>query len=81
MYHNVSTGIYSNTGHFTITEFKRRISYVPSLIREVTALRCDVGINSFKLNTTLQKLRLNYSRKFDLGSTFHLEVAFQMCRL
>ena len=42
MYHNVSTGIYSNTGHFTITEFKRRISYVPSLIREVTALRCDV---------------------------------------
>ena len=42
MYLSVSTGTYSNTGHFTITEFKRRISYVSSLIREVTALRCDV---------------------------------------
>ena len=42
MYHSVSTGTCSNTGHTTITEFKRRISYVSSLIREVTALRCDV---------------------------------------
>ena len=41
MYH-VSTGIYSNTGYFTITKFKGRISHVPSLNREVTALGCDV---------------------------------------
>ena len=26
----------------TITQFKRRISHVPNLIREVTALTCDV---------------------------------------
>ena len=26
----------------TIPQFKRRISHVPNLIREVTALRCDV---------------------------------------
>ena len=63
----------------TITQFKRRISHVPNLIREVTALRCEVGINSFKLNTTLPNLRLNYIHKFDLGSTFDLEVAFHMC--
>ena len=44
MYHSVSTGIYSNTGHLdtvTISQFKRRISHVPNLIRKVTALRCD----------------------------------------
>ena len=57
---------------FTITQFKRRISHVPNLIREITALKCDVWINSFKLNTTLPNLRLNYSWKFDLGSTFDL---------
>ena len=55
---------------FTITKFKRRIPHVPNLIREVTALRCDVWINSFQLNTILPNLWLNYSRKFDLGSTF-----------
>ena len=27
---------------FTITQFKRRISHVPNLIREITALKCDV---------------------------------------
>ena len=42
MYHSVSTGIYSNTGHLTFTEFKQGISHVPSLVREVTALVCDV---------------------------------------
>ena len=68
-----------DTGHFAISEFKRRISYVSSFIREVTALRCDV--NSFKLNTTLQNLRLNYGRKFELGSTFDLEVAFHICQI
>ena len=65
----------------TITHFKRRISHAPNLFREVTALTCDVWINSFKLNTTLPNLRRNYSRKFDLGSTFDLEVAFHMCRI
>ena len=50
MYHSVSfeefscTGIYSNTEHLdtvAISQFKRRISYVPNLIRKVTALRYD----------------------------------------
>ena len=83
MYHSVSNGIYSNTGHCYHYQFKRRISHVHvlNLIREVTALRCDVWINSFKSNTTLPNMRLNYSRKFDLGSTFDLEVAFHMCQI
>ena len=50
MHHSVSfeefccTGIYTNTEHLdtvTISQFKRRISHVPNLIRKVTALRCD----------------------------------------
>ena len=47
MYHSVSTSIFSNTGHalLSFTQFKRRLSHVPNLIREVTALRCDVWIN------------------------------------
>ena len=64
----------------TITQPKRRISHLLNLIREVTALRCDVWINSFKLNSILQNLQLNYSRKFDLGSIFDLEVEFHVCR-
>ena len=65
----------------TITQFKRRISNVPNLIREATALTCDVWMHSFKLNTSLPNLRLNYRRKFDLVSTFDLEVAFHMRRI
>ena len=50
MHHSVTfeefccTGIYSNTEHLdtvTISQFKRRISHVPNLIRKVTALRYD----------------------------------------
>ena len=36
--------------------------------------------DSFKLNSTLSNLRQN-SQKFDLGSTFYLEVAFHICRI
>ena len=65
----------------TITHLKRRISHVPNLFRKVTALTCYVWINSFKLNNTFPNLWMNYSRKFDLGSIFDLEVAFHMCRI
>ena len=44
----------------TITHFKRLISHVPNLFPEVTALTCDVWITSFKFNTTLPNLRMNY---------------------
>ena len=65
-----------DTINITHGQFKRRISHVPNLIRGVTALTCDVWINSFKLNTTLPNLRLNYSRKFDLCiSQFQLRPA------
>ena len=63
------------------SSIKRRISHVPNLIREVTALRYDVWIKSLKLNATLPNVPLNYSRKFDLSSTFDSGVAFHMCRI
>ena len=43
MYHSVSTGFLVIMDTVLITQFKRRISHVPNLIREVvTALRCGV---------------------------------------
>ena len=40
---SVSTGIFSKSGHtVVITQLNFGVSHVPNLIREVTALRCDV---------------------------------------
>ena len=36
------TGIIAILDSVTIIQFKRRISHVPNLIREATALTCDV---------------------------------------
>ena len=63
MYHSVFTGIFSNTADTVIiTQLNCRVTHVPNLIREVTALRCDVcestKFDSFTLNTTLPNLRL-----------------------
>ena len=74
MYHSISTGIFSTTGHC----YHYPAQHVPNLIREVTDGTSEsTKFDSFKLNTTLSNLR----RKFNLGSTFDLEAAFHMCRI
>ena len=43
MYHSVFTGLFSNTADTVIiTQLNCRVTHVPNLIREVTALGCDV---------------------------------------
>ena len=62
MYHSVSTGIFSYTGHCYHSQPNRNYFEIGRLNQ---------------LNWTFQKIR----RKFDLGSTFDLDVAFHMCRI
>ena len=46
MYHSVFSGIFSNTADTVIiSQLNCRVTHVPNLIWEVTALRCDVWIN------------------------------------
>ena len=58
-----------------------------AVAQRVSDSRCEdrksesTKFDSFKLNTTLSNLRWKQSKKFDLGSTFDLEVAFHMCRI
>ena len=62
-------------GTVIITQLNRQFSHVPNFIREVTQLwdRTSFG--------RLCQICDWNSRKFDLGSTFHLEVAFHICRI
>ena len=65
--------------HLGLLQLSRRFLNVPNLIREVTALRWDLWIN------LIRQFQIKIcdwdSRKFDLCSTFDLEVAFHMCRI
>ena len=65
----------------TITQFQRRISRVPNFNSRGKCFDMRHLNQQFQIKYDFAESATECSRKFDIGSTFDLDVAFHMCRI